>query len=128
MRSYEQVYSAVHDPVQLSAFDVTDCLYHLVTSIMVRASLSGIPVLIILGDTECASTLDCSQKNRVNSLACLFNKPVLSVNLKAITSELMVWVNSSRNRVNKTNFMEIYSNCYQRVPARVPHLDVWGRQ
>jgi len=24
--------------------------------------------------------------------------------------------------------MEIYSNCNQRVPARVPHLDVWGRQ
>jgi len=42
MRSYEQVYSAVHGPVQLSAFDVTDCLYRLVTSIMVRCSLSRV--------------------------------------------------------------------------------------
>jgi hypothetical protein len=86
-RSYEQVYSAVHEPVQLSEFDVTGSLYRLVTSIMMRYSLSGVPVLIILGDTESASTPDCPQKNPISSLACLSNKSVISVNLKAITSE-----------------------------------------
>jgi hypothetical protein len=50
MRSYEQVYSAVHEPVQLSAFGVTDCPYCLVTSIMMRCSLSGIREITQLSD------------------------------------------------------------------------------
>jgi hypothetical protein len=39
--------------------------------------------------TESAYSSDCPQENHVSSLACLFNKSVISVNLKAIPSESM---------------------------------------